>query len=106
MNFAEIMEMLRNPQAVQARIAELKEKTDRVQAVGSSGGGMVKITLNGSLDMIACEIAAEAAADIGLLQDLVRAAYNDASAKVKEAVQAELSGPGGMPIPPGLFGGS
>jgi len=106
MNFTEIMEMLRNPQAVQARIAELKEKTERVQAVGSAGGGMVKITLNGSLDMISCEIAPEAAADIVLLQDLVRAAFNDASAKVKEAVQAELSGPGGMQIPPGLFGGA
>ncbi len=106
MNFAEIMDMLRNPQAVQARIAELKEKTERIQAVGSAGGGMVKITLNGSLDMLSCEIASEAASDIGLLQDLVRAAYNDASAKAKEAVQGELSGPGGMGFPPGMPGGA
>ena len=31
MNFAEIMEMLRNPQAVQARISELKEKTEQLE---------------------------------------------------------------------------
>jgi hypothetical protein len=105
MNFGEIMEMLRNPQAVQARLAELKEKTERIQAEGSSGGGMVKITLNGALEMIRCDIAPEAASDVVLLQDLVRAAFNDASAKVKEAVQTELSAGGGMGIPPGMFGG-
>jgi nucleoid-associated protein EbfC len=105
MNFAEIMEMLRNPQAVQARLAQLREKTERIRATGSAGGGMVKITLSGSLEMVGCEIAPEAALDAALLQDLVRGAFNDAAAKVKEAVQAELSGEGGMPFPPGMLGG-
>ena len=42
MNFADMMEMLRNPQAMQARMTELREKTERMEAVGSSGGGMVR----------------------------------------------------------------
>jgi nucleoid-associated protein EbfC len=113
MNFAEIMEMLRNPQAMQARMTELREKTERIRATGSSGGGMVRITLNGGLEMLSCEIAPEVAAggDTALLQDLVRGAFNDAAAKVKEAVQAELStGMEGMPFPgmpdvPGMLGG-
>jgi glycosyltransferase involved in cell wall biosynthesis len=53
-------------------------------------------------------VAAEAmaAGDAALLQDLVRGAYNDAAAKVKEAVQAELSaGMGDLPFPPGMLGG-
>ncbi len=108
MNLAEIMEMLRNPQAIQARVNELKEKTAKITATGSSGGGMVRITMNGALEMISCEIASEVVDpnDITLLQDLVRAAYNDASARVKEELQKELSaGMEGLPIPPGMLGG-
>ncbi|HOX32939.1 MAG TPA: YbaB/EbfC family nucleoid-associated protein [Spirochaetales bacterium] len=107
MNFADIMEMLRNPQALQARVEELRARTARVQATGSSGGGMVKVTLNGAMDMLGCEIAPEAVdpREAVLLQDLVRAAYNDAAAKVKEALQAELAeGAGGLPFPPGFPG--
>jgi hypothetical protein len=108
MNFAEIMDMLRNPQAMQARMAELREKTERVRASGSAGGGMVRITLSGSLEMLSCEISPEAmaAGDAALLQDLVRGAFNDAAAKVKETLQAELTaGMDGMPFPPGMLGG-
>jgi len=109
MNFAEIMDMLRNPQAMQARMTEFREKTERITATGSAGGGMVKVTLNGALEMLSCEIAPDivAAGDVGLIQDLVRGAFNDASAKVKESMQAELSSGmgGGMPFPPGMLGG-
>jgi nucleoid-associated protein EbfC len=108
MNFAEMMEMLRNPQAMQARMTELREKTERIEATGSAGGGMVRVTLNGALEMRSCEITPEAmaAGDAALLQDLVRGAHNDAAAKIKEAVQAELSaGMEGMPFPSGMLGG-
>jgi len=103
-----MMEMLRNPQAMQARMNELRERTERIQATGSSGGGMVHVTLNGGLEMISCEIASELASggDASLLQDLVRGAHNDAAAKVREAVQAELSaGMQDLPFPPGMLGG-
>jgi DNA-binding YbaB/EbfC family protein len=113
MNFAEIMDMLKNPQAMQARMTELREKTERIRVTGNSGGGMVRVTLNGGLEMLSCEIAPEIAGggDVVLLQDLVRGAYNDAAAKVKESVQAELaSGMEGLPFPgmpgiPGMPGG-
>jgi nucleoid-associated protein EbfC len=107
MDFAQIMEMLRNPQAMQSRLTEMREKTERMQATGSSGGGMVRVTLNGSLEMVSCEISPEAMAvgDAVLLQDLVRGAFNDAAAKIKESMQTELSsGMGGLPFPPGMFG--
>ena len=104
------MEMLRNPQAMQARMLELRDKTSRIRATGSSGGGMVKIDLTGDMEMLSCEIAPEIvdATDIGMLQDLIRAAYNDAGAKVKEALGKELStGMEGMTLPPGFgFPGS
>jgi hypothetical protein len=108
MNFTDIMEMLRNPQAMQARMVEFRERTERIQASGNSGGGMVRVTLNGALEMLSCEISPEAmaAGDAALLADLVRSAFNDAAAKIKESIQTELSGEmGGMPLPPGILGG-
>lgn len=108
MDFNDMMRMLQNPGAIKAQAEALKAKTDAIEVTGSSGGGMVKITLNGALEMKACEIAKEVVdpADIAMLQDLVRAAYNDASAKVKESLERELGANlGSMGIPPGLFGG-
>jgi nucleoid-associated protein EbfC len=69
---------------------------------------MVKVTLSGSFELKSCVIAPEIVdpKDLGLLQDLIRAAHNDAAAKVKEAMNRELSmGLGGMGLPPGFPGG-
>jgi DNA-binding YbaB/EbfC family protein len=105
MNFSEIMDMFRNPQAIQARVAELREKTARLRATGSAGGGLVTITLNGEMEMLSCSIAPEILdpADPGMVQDLVRAAFNDAITKIRELLQSEMSsGMDGIPMPPGL----
>ncbi|MEI6877322.1 MAG: YbaB/EbfC family nucleoid-associated protein [Spirochaetota bacterium] len=109
MNFAEIMEMMKNPQAIQARAEELRRKTETIEATGSSGGGMVKIVINGAMTVKSIVIAPEIVVpeDVSMLQDLVIAAFNDAQAKVRDDLQRELADSlGGMGLPPGLFGGS
>jgi len=106
MNIGDIMKMLQNPDAIREQGEAFKAKTSAIEVTGSAGGGMVKITLNGALEMKACVIAPEAVdpSDVAMLQDLVRAAYNDACTKAREAIQNELgSGFGGLP--PGMFGG-
>jgi len=110
MDFNDIMRMIKDPQAIQAQAEQLKARTMALEVTGSAGGGMVKITLNGGFEMKACVIAPEIVdpADVGMLQDLVRAAYNDAVAKVREELNRELAdGLGGMSLPPGFpgFGG-
>lgn len=108
MNFADLMEALRNPQAIAAKAEELKRKTEALTATGSAGGGMVKLTIDGSMAVKSCSIAPEAVdpSDIGMLQDLVVAAFNDAQAKIREQLQREFSeGLGGLGVPPGMFGG-
>jgi hypothetical protein len=109
MNFADVMEMLRNPQAMQARAEELRRKTEAIEVTGSAGGGMVRMTINGAMAVKSLVIAPEAVdpADIGMLQDLVIAAFNDAQSKAREVLQRELTESlGGLGMPPGLFGGS
>lgn len=108
MDISDLLKMLGDPRALQERVREAQERVARAAATGSSGGGMVRITLNGSFEMTGIEIAPEALdpPDPGLIGDLVRAAHNDASARLRETLQKELAGAaGGLPIPPDLFGG-
>lgn len=108
MDISEILKMLGDPRALQERMREAQDRMARTTATGSAGGGMVRITLNGSFEMTGIEIAPEVLdpPDPALLGDLVRAAHNDAAARIRETLQRDLAGAaGGLPIPPDLFGG-
>jgi DNA-binding YbaB/EbfC family protein len=92
---------------VQERMQEIQGRLGRLQATGSSGGGMVQIELNGHLEVTRVAISLEAVDpnDIPMLQDLLRAAFTDALFKVKEKIREEISEvTGGLNLPPGLLG--
>ena len=93
MDLNDVMKMLKDPQALQRQAMEAQARLAAISAVGSAGGGMVKITLSGTMEMLAIEIAPEAIdpSDPGLLQDLVKAAHNDATYRIKEAMQADVA---------------
>lgn len=93
MDLSDIMKMLKDPQALARQAAEMQQKVAAIVVKGSAGGGMVTITLNGAMEMLAVEIAPELAdpSDIVMLQDLIRAAFNDASEKVKQTMQGEMA---------------
>ena len=76
---------------LQREVAELK-----IEA--SAGGGMVTVTMAGSRELLAVHIAAEVieAKDGEMLEDLVRAAVNEANRKVEEALTSKM---GGMRVP-------
>ncbi len=99
-------ELMKNFKNIQAKMTEIQARLDTIFVTGSAGGDMVKITLNGKLEMTAVEIAPEAVSeDRTMLQDLVRAAYSDASAKIKDKLREELNtADGGLDLPPGFMG--
>ncbi|MHB9153827.1 MAG: YbaB/EbfC family nucleoid-associated protein [Spirochaetales bacterium] len=108
MEISDLLNMLKNPQAIQAKANELKQKTAAIRAIGQSGGGMVKVTLTGEMEMLECSIAPEVVdpTDSKMLEDLIRAAHHDAAERVQEAIRQQLTeSMGGMAMPPGLFGG-
>jgi DNA-binding YbaB/EbfC family protein len=99
MDISNIMEQARGMQEKMAKIQEdLAQKT----ITGSSGGGMVLVTVNGQGDVISMSIE-KAVIDPGeseMLQDLVVAATNDAIRKSKELSKQELGQlTGGLNIP-------
>ena len=104
-------DLLKNAQKIQEQMGALQERLGTVVVTGSAGGGMAEVDMNGRLEVLAVRLDREAVdpEEIGLLQDLVKAAVTDAMEKVKEALKDEMGAltgglglPGGMP--PGFPG--
>lgn len=102
-NFAQ---MMKQAQELQGRMAAVQEKLGRIEVTGSSGGGMVKVTLTGKAEArkVAIDPSLATAGEIEVLADLIVAAINDAKSKVEAAVAKEMAEiTGGLNLPPGLF---
>lgn len=92
--------MMRQAQQLQNRLAKAQEELADLTVEGSAGGGVVRVTMNGRQEVSAVVIAPEAAEDVDLLQDLVAAAVNDASARSQEMAAAKMNAlTGGLNIP-------
>ena len=90
---------------VQQMQAQMQQRMSDLRVEGTSGGGMVKATMNGHKELLGVSIEKEAVdpTDVDMLQDLVVAAVNEAVRKVDEEMQNQLGAmTGGMKIP-GLF---
>ena len=96
-------QMLKKAGELQAKMAELQEQMATVEITGTSGGGMVRVTLSGKGEARKVVIDPALADDTEVMEDLIVAAFNDAKSKV-EAQMAEKMGEltGGMALPPGL----
>ncbi len=85
---------------LQAKMAEVKEKA---RAEGTAGGGLVKVVAAGDLQIVSVSIDPKAMADRELLEDLVRAATNDALVAVQKQIAAVIQQMFGGLIPPGML---
>ena len=101
-----IGDILRQAKEMQGKLAEVQEELGRKQVKGSSGGGMVTVTVNGRQEVMAVKIepAVFQSGDIEMLQDLVAAAANDALSQAKTMLEQEMTGLAGGFNLPGLFG--
>ena len=101
-----IQQMMKQAQALQAKMAAVQAELKTKELVGSAGGGKVKITMNGGHEVTAISIAPDVVNpdEADLLEDLVLAAFNDARSKVSRMVEEEMGRvTGGLGLPPGLF---
>ena len=98
-------QMLKQAQAMQARMAELQSQLEQVEMTGAAGGGMVSVTVNGKGEARQVKIDPSLADpdEIEVLEDLIVAAFNDAKAKVEAHASAEMGKlTAGLPLPPGF----
>ena len=92
-----IKQLMKQAQQMQE---QMQRNMASIEVEGTSGGGMVKATMSGNKEVLAIVIDKEAVDpnDVEMLQDLVKAAVNEAVRKVDEAMQNQL----GSMMPPGM----
>ena len=73
---------------MQEQMSQMKEAMQSTQVEGSAGAGLVTVTLNGEKEMKKITIKPECATDIEGLQDLILAAFEDASLKLEREQSA------------------
>lgn len=98
-NLGDLQRLMKTAQEMQER---LQKELAEMRVEGTSGGGMVSVTLDGRKGLAAIRLEKDVVdpADVGMLQDLILAAFADASAKVDEAVSKKMGGlAGGLKIP-------
>ena len=100
----DIGNLLKQAQAMQENMQKAQAEVAQITATGESGGGMVKVTMNGKHQV--SRVALEPALmneEREVLEDLVAAAINDATHRIAAAVQQKMSGAmAGLQLPPGM----
>ena len=86
-----IQDMMKQAQEMQERI---KREMAQLSVQATAGGGMVTVTVDGHkhLQKIAIDPEVVSKEDVGMLQDLIVAAMNDAHRKVDEALSEKMGG--------------
>ena len=99
-----LSQLMRQAQEMQANMQKAQNELAATEVEGSAGGGMVKVVVTCKYEVRRVTIEdALLKDDKEMLEDLVAAAFNDANAKVEQAVQQKLSSvTGSMGLPAGL----
>lgn len=98
-------QIMQQAQKMQEKMAELQEQLAAFETTGSSGAGMVEVTLNGKGEARRVRIdgAKFDPGEVEVVEDLIVAAINDARAKVEAHAAEKMSElTGGVELPPGL----
>jgi DNA-binding YbaB/EbfC family protein len=96
--------MMKQAQQLQANMQKAQAEIAALEVTGESGGGMVRITVNGRHEVRRVQIEPSVIGeDREMLEDLIAAAMNDAVHKAEAASQAKMASlMGALQLPPGL----
>lgn len=99
-----IAALMQQAQQMQENLKKAQEELAVLEVHGESGGGLVKIVMNGKREALKISIDDSLVKeDRDMLEDLVAAAINDAVRKVAKLKQEKMSGlAGGMDLPTGF----
>lgn len=100
MNPFDILKNL-NMDAMKENLEKAQAELANIEATGSSGGNIVKVTMNGRMEITRVQLDPICVdpREIKMLEDLIVAAHHDAISKIREQIK-EKSGPlfGGMDL--------
>jgi len=101
----DLMGMMGQVKQLQEKMQKLQAELEATEVTGSSGGGLVSVTLTakGAMKKVSIDPSLMKADEKEIIEDLVTAAHADARAKAERLMEEkarELTG--GLPLPPGL----
>lgn len=87
-----IFNVMKDLSQLQNKMQEMKEQLKDLEEVGTSGGGLVKIKIDGTFSLLSVELDPIVVdnRDINMLQDLIVAAHSDAMQKMQEKLQEKM----------------
>jgi DNA-binding YbaB/EbfC family protein len=94
--------IVKQAQELQERLAKVQEEAASKTVEAASGGGMVRVTVNGRLEVVRLQIEPQvlSAGDAEMLQDLIIAAVNEGIRAAQRMMAEEMSKlTGGLKIP-------
>lgn len=95
--------IMKQAQKMQEEMQKQQAEMANMEVTGESGGGMVKVTLNGKHEARRVEIDETLMDDREMLEDLISAAINDATHRIESKTQEQMSEMmGGLNLPPGM----
>ena len=100
------MDFVKNLQDIQNKMGDMQEKLKDISAEGSSGGELVKVVMNGQMEItgITIDPVAVDPRDVKMLEELIVSASTAAHINIKEKIRDEMAEVAGMPLPPGFPG--
>ncbi len=100
-----MQQLMKQAQKMQQQVLAAQQELAQAQLEGSSGGGLVTVTMTGAGEVVAVKIKPEAVDpdDVESLEDLVLAAIKDAGRAVNELATERMGpvtgGVGGLGLP-------
>ena len=90
----DLSQIMRQAQAMQAKINEAQKKLEAMEVEGSAGGGMVRLRISGKSALLGITIDPSLMKEDEreILEDLIKAAHEDARRKLEEAQNEEMKG--------------
>ena len=101
---ADFMDLISQAKKMQEKMKETQEALKKIEVEGISGGGAVKVIMNGDGELKKISIdEASFQESKDMVEDLIVAAHNDAKSKLKQKASEEISkATGGINLPPGF----
>jgi nucleoid-associated protein EbfC len=101
----DLMGIMKQAQAMQQKMQDVQAELDTIEVEGSSGGGVVRVTMTAKSQLKAVSIDPSILNpdEKEIVEDLIVAAVNDARVKAERTMQERLEEvTKGLPLPPGL----
>jgi DNA-binding YbaB/EbfC family protein len=100
-----LMDMMNQAKKLQEKMQEMQASVEAVTETGTSGAGLVSVTLNGKgvLSAVRIDPSLLKPEEAEIVEDLIVAAHADAKGKIETTLQAKMQElTGGFELPPGL----